>query len=152
MANHNTEETQLSLYEGDQSKLYSGVFNTHKDEDVKSPESKKQIKRIWMITLYLAIITALEIGQGLWNYVGSPLSHPVSVTLFILMTLLKAYLIVDVFMHLGDELRTFVMAVLIPLVFFVWFIIGFLADGAFWLKMNQTRGNSISIEEVVQPK
>lgn len=152
MMQHNIEESQLSLYEGDQSKLYSGVFNPHRNEDVRSEGSKKQIRRIWTITLYLAIITSLEIGMGLWNYAGSPLSHPVSVTLFVIMTILKAYLIVDVFMHLGDELRTFVIAVLIALVFFVWFIIALLAEGDFWLRINQTQGNAIKTEQVSPKK
>lgn len=143
MAHHNQEETQLSLYEGDQSTLYSREFNTHRYEDVKSEASKKTIRKIWTITLWLAFITILEIGQGLWNYVGSPIGHNMSIALFIIMTLIKAYLIIDIFMHLGDELRTFVYAVAIPMIFFIWFIIGLLADGSFWLKMNHTQGYSL---------
>ena len=45
MAHHNQEETQLSLYEGDQSALYSREFNTHRYEDVKSEASKRQFER-----------------------------------------------------------------------------------------------------------
>jgi cytochrome c oxidase subunit IV len=57
---------------------------------------------------------------------------------FLTLTLLKAGYIVSIFMHLGDELRNFLITVLIPLTLFIWFIIAFLADGGFWLHMNQT--------------
>ncbi|MBW7913810.1 MAG: hypothetical protein H3C54_08990, partial [Taibaiella sp.] len=42
------------------------------------------------------------------------------------------------FMHLGDELKNFIMLILIPLTLFIWFIIAFLMDGDFWLFMNTT--------------
>ena len=70
--------------------------------------------------------------------------------LFLALTLVKAGYIVKVFMHLGDEFKGFIATVLIPLVLFVWFIIAFLADGSFWLRMNnesQARQNS-AIQEV----
>jgi hypothetical protein len=35
-------------------------------------------------------------------------------------------------------MRHFLITVLIPLSLFIWFIIAFLADGGFWLHMNQT--------------
>jgi cytochrome c oxidase subunit IV len=57
---------------------------------------------------------------------------------FLTLTLLKAGYIVAIFMHLGDELRNFLITIMIPLVLFIWFIIAFLADGGFWLHMNQT--------------
>jgi len=55
---------------------------------------------------------------------------------FLGLTVFKAGYIVAIFMHLGDELKGFRFAVLIPLVLFVWFIIAFLSDGSFWLSMN----------------
>ena len=41
---HNDNDTQV-LYEGDQSKLYSGLMNHH--TDIQSAESKKQVSKIW---------------------------------------------------------------------------------------------------------
>jgi hypothetical protein len=43
-------------------------------------------------------------------------------------------------MHLGDETKNMIITVLIPLTLFVWFIIAFLADGGFWLHMNNWSG------------
>ena len=48
----------------------------------------------------------------------------------------------------GDEKKNFVMAVVIPLSLFVWFIIAFLADGNFWLRMNNTQAHT----KTEQPK
>lgn len=128
--NHDTNNVQ-SLYEGDQSKLYSGIM-AHHEGDVKSEGSRKQIKKIMYVTLLLSVITIVEVALGLW----SPLPKAVNNTFFLLLTLFKAGYIVRVFMHLGDELKNFIITVLIPLTLFVWFIIAFLADGDFWLRVN----------------
>jgi cytochrome c oxidase subunit IV len=140
MSSHsNTGNDVQVLYEGDQSKLYSGLMSHHHGESIKSEGSKKQVGRIMKVTVLLSIITIVEVGLGL---VGSKLGvpHVVTATLFLLMTLFKAAYIVKVFMHLGDETKNMVITVLIPLTLFIWFIIAFLADGGFWLHMNNTSG------------
>lgn len=131
MSSH-AEHSDLHYYEGDQSKLYSGIMVHHSDVD--SPESKSQVKKIWKVFWILLLITVIEV------FIGMKLSHSMPKALlafiFLGLTLLKAGYIVTIFMHLGDEFKNFMVTVLIPLVLFVWFIIAFLADGAFWLHMN----------------
>ena len=137
MSSHsNTNEAQ-HLYEGDQSKLYSGLMNHHAHDSVESQNSKAQVKRILKITLWLSIITIVEVGFGLMAP-GWGVPKPLAAFIFLALTLVKAGLIVKVFMHLGDEKKSFVWGVLIPLSLFIWFIIAFLADGHFWLHMNTT--------------
>lgn len=150
MSHNELEDSVTALYEGDQSALYSGVYNHHKAESIQSEASKKQIKRIWMITLYLAIVTILEVSLGLWDHHTTIFNRTILNAMFLIMTVFKAYLIVDVFMHLGDEIRTFVMTILIPLTLFSWFIIAFLADGKHSLKMNETQAGTK--KEIVMPK
>jgi cytochrome c oxidase subunit 4 len=141
-AHHHHEDIQ-SLYEGDQSKLYSGVLAHH--TDVKSDASKKQVKRIWQITGWLSLITIVEVAIGLGaHYAG--VHSALILTVFLLLTLVKAALIVRVFMHLGDEKKNFVFAVLMPLSLFIWFIIAFIADGKHWLHMNNTQADTINTE------
>lgn len=140
MSGHSTNSDEIQfLYEGDQSKLYSGLMSHHHGESVKSEGSKKQIGRIKKVTLWLTIITIAEVGLGL---VGASLGwpHSIFVAIFLVLTLLKAAYIVKVFMHLGDEVKGMILLVLIPLTLFIWFIIAFLADGGFWLHMNNTSG------------
>lgn len=138
-SHHNTGNDVQVYYEGDQSKLYSGLMSHHHGESVKGDASKKQIKRIMKITLLLSVITIVEVGLGL---VGGALGVPhwLTATMFLLLTIFKAAYIVKVFMHLGDETKNMIITVLIPLALFVWFIIAFLADGGFWLHMNNTSG------------
>jgi cytochrome c oxidase subunit IV len=131
--NHDTNDT-THYYEGDQSKLYSGIMSHH--DDIKSPESKKQLKRITKILVLLSIITIVEVAFGLLFSYTMP--RAILNTIFLVLTLLKAGYIVAVFMHLGDEVKSFIWIVLIPLVLFIWFIIAFLADGDFWLWMNNS--------------
>jgi cytochrome c oxidase subunit IV len=122
--------SEFSHYEADQSALYSGGHH----QDINSADSKSKVKKIWMITLYLTIITIIEVIIGL--YVSGHMSKLYVNSGFIIMTLLKAYLIVKVFMHLGDEFKNMIMTIIIPLSLFIWFIIAFLADGSFWLEIN----------------
>lgn len=132
MSSHGDQNSNLHYYEGDQSKLYSGIMSHH--TDINSAESKAQVKKIWKIFWILLVITLVEV------FIGMQLSHSISKALvafiFLALTLLKAGYIVAVFMHLGDEFKGFIVTVLVPLVLFVWFIIAFLADGGFWLHMN----------------
>jgi cytochrome c oxidase subunit IV len=148
MSEHHNSDNIQHLYEGDQSALYSGVMNHH--HDIKSAESKAQVRRIWKITLWLSVITILEVAVGLWAHHAGTFSKVGLAFYFLALTVVKAALIVRVFMHLGDEKKTFVMAVIIPLSLFVWFIIAFLADGDFWLRMNNTQAFTKKTEQVQQ--
>jgi cytochrome c oxidase subunit IV len=122
----------FSNYEADQSALYN--HGHHMDSN--SPESKAKIKKIWKVTAILSIVTIVEVAIGLYCYKYTSLPKGVANFFFVVLTLFKAGYIVKVFMHLGDELKNMIMTILIPLTLFIWFIIAFLADGSFWLKMN----------------
>jgi hypothetical protein len=78
-------------------------------------------------------VIELAIGLAIYNiHKGENPSH-LLVLMFkgvvCILTLAKAYYIVSVFMHLGDEIRNMIMTIVVPLLLFVWFIIAFLADG-----------------------
>jgi cytochrome c oxidase subunit IV len=144
MSAHHQSDNVQALYEGDQSKLYSGVMAHH--SDVNSTESKTQIKKIWKVFWILLAITVAEV------IVGMKFSHDLPKALvnffFLALTVLKAGYIVSIFMHLGDEFKGFITTVLVPLFLFVWFIIAFLADGFFWLRMNNSSPARQQIENV----
>jgi len=146
MSAHHHADSIQHLYEGDQSKLYSGVMAHH--TDVASPESKAQVKKIWKVFWVLLLITIAEVIVGMFFSETLPLA--VKAFFFLALTVLKAGYIVSVFMHLGDEFRGFIVTVLIPLFLFVWFIIAFLADGGFWLRMNAESPARQTIQHVVK--
>jgi cytochrome c oxidase subunit IV len=85
------------------------------------------------------VITIAEVIMGMFFSHSMP--KALVAFFFLGLTLLKAGYIVSVFMHLGDELKNFMIAVLIPLTLFIWFIIAFLYDGGFWLERNSSAPN-----------
>jgi cytochrome c oxidase subunit IV len=104
--------------------------------DPNSPESKKQVGRIWKVFWLLLAVTVVEVVLGM--YFSHSVPKGVLIVVFLGLTIFKAGYIVSIFMHLGDEIKSFFVTMMIPLTLFIWFIIAFLADGGFWLHMNTT--------------
>lgn len=127
--------SEFSHYEADQSALYSG----HHHMDGKSAESKQKVKNIIVVTGILTVVTIVEVCLGLYGHHAGMPKWLIN-TFFIILTMLKAGYIVKVFMHLGDEIKNMILTILIPLTLFIWFIIAFLMDGAFWLWINNFFG------------
>ena len=108
------------------------------------PEHTSSTKRIWKTFWVLTVVTLIELACGYWIYTIHE-SGNIQGTLILflkgvisILTLAKAYYIVAVFMHLGDEIRNFIMTIVVPLLLFVWFILAFLLDGASWRTMRNT--------------
>src|SRR3982750_1841267 len=92
-------------------------------------------KRVKKTTILLSVITIIELAIGLAIYTihkGENPSHLLVLMfkgLVCILTLAKAYYIVSVFMHLGDEIRNMIMTIVVPLMLFIWFIAAFIIDG-----------------------
>lgn len=89
-------------------------------------------KEVLRITLYLSIITIVELAIGFYMYRAALedgfFRHFLKGIICALM-LWKAFYIVAYFMHLKHEIRNMIMTVVVPLFLFVWFIIAFISDG-----------------------
>lgn len=95
-------------------------------------EPANTTKRIWKVFWILLIITVVELSLGISLYLldlPEGLRMHLIKGVIIILSLAKAYYIVSVFMHLGDEIRNMVMTVVVPLMLFIWFILAFLGDG-----------------------
>jgi cytochrome c oxidase subunit IV len=99
-------------------------------------EPAQGTKRIWKTFWLLLIITVIELGLGLFMYLleGSLSSWIVLFLkgVIVILSLAKAFYIVSIFMHLGDELRNMIMTIVVPLSLFAWFIGAFLWDGNYY--------------------
>lgn len=120
------------------------------------PDHSGGTGKIWKIFWVLSVLTIIELALGYFLYAKSGgLGYATVLTtkcVIGILTIAKAYYIVSVFMHLGDEIRNFIMTIVVPLVLFVWFIIAFLADGTSWKNLRNTRGGSRPAEtEQVAP-
>ncbi|MFZ4056649.1 MAG: cytochrome C oxidase subunit IV family protein [Ferruginibacter sp.] len=119
------------------------------------PEHASDTKKIWRTFWLLSIITIIELVLGLAIYNIHKGEHP-NHTLVLafkgmvcILTIAKAYYIVSVFMHLGDEIRNFIMTIIVPLMLFIWFIIAFLWDGNSWRELkNRYNGEPAPVEKV----
>ena len=113
-------------------------------------------KRVRKTTILLSVITIIELAIGLTIYTihkGPDPSH-LLVLMFkgvvCILTLAKAYYIVSVFMHLGDEIRNMIMTIVVPLLLFIWFIIAFIADGNSYKNLRNTYDTHF--KETTMPK
>jgi cytochrome c oxidase subunit IV len=119
------------------------------------PEHASDTRRIWKTFWVLSVLTVIELAIGLVIYNMHKGEHP-NATLVLafkglvcILTLAKAYYIVSIFMHLGDEIRNMIMTIIVPLCLFIWFIIAFLWDGNSWKELrNRYNGTTAPIEKV----
>lgn len=112
-------------------------------------------KRIWKTFWLLLVITVIELGLGLSMYLGHN-SIGTGLVLFIkgvivILSLAKAFYIVSIFMHLGDELRNMIMTIIVPLMLFVWFIGAFLWDGNAYRAMRNRYDKSLEYKSIQPP-
>ena len=108
---------------------------------IEDTEFKRRIRKT---TILLSVITVIELGIGLLIYTMHKGDNPSELLILMfkgvvcILTLAKAFYIVSVFMHLGDEIRNMIMTIVVPLMLFIWFIAAFLWDGNSY-KVNRNR-------------
>jgi len=113
---------------------------------------KSQVNAVYRATVWLAIITIIEVAAALvWMNIFKDNSGPRLLlnSFFIAASLLKAYFIVGEFMHIRYETRALTITILAPTFFLIWFIIAFLWEGQEWLN-NKADGQFIQ-EEIRAP-
>jgi len=88
-------------------------------------EGVKIRKKIWMVTAILSIITALEVGVGIFFPKGDDpgVTWEIIKYGYILLTVIKAGYIVMIFMHLGDETKSLRYMILIPYIVFILYLL-----------------------------
>ncbi|MBK8519434.1 MAG: cytochrome C oxidase subunit IV family protein [Ferruginibacter sp.] len=120
--------------------------NVSSPEITHAPEHASGTGRIWKTFWVLSALTVVELGLGYFLYwKHGELSYALTLStklLIAFLTLAKAYYIVSIFMHLGDEIRNMIMTIIVPLLLFVWFIAAFLWDGNSWKTLRNTDGGS----------
>ncbi len=102
--------------------------------------------------LILAGITIFEVmvallGKG-YIIEGVHLPHMLVGGLMIILSVVKAYLIVYEFMHMKYEVPGLVKTVLLPTLLLVWAVIAFLAEGNYWGN-SRARVKNLTKTEVV---
>ena len=95
-------------------------------------------KKIWKVTGILTLITVIEvlIGAFIKQYDATggdnALWHYVKIG-FLVLTVVKAAYIVLIFMHLGDERKSFKWVILAPYILFILYLIFIcLTESSYW--------------------
>jgi cytochrome c oxidase subunit IV len=113
-------------------------------------------KRVRKTTILLSVITVIELAIGLTinSLNKSNQDREMLILAFkgivCILTLAKAYYIVSVFMHLGDEIRNMIMTIVVPLLLFVWFIFAFIYEGNSY--KNLRNKFDLHFKETTMPK
>src|SRR5215213_5127086 len=84
------------------------------------PPDKEKIKKLWTVALILLVITVLEF------IIAFSVPHEFKATrvsIFVLMTIVKAAYIVGEFMHLRHEAKVLIWSILIPMTFVIWMLV-----------------------------
>lgn len=89
------------------------------------PADKNTVKKYVRIAVILGIVTSIEFAFALILPRG-----PLLFFTFIALTFVKAFYIVADFMHLKGEVKTLIWSIVLPLIFVVWMVLAFLAEGA----------------------
>ena len=83
-----------------------------------------QTGAIWKTFWILLILTAIEFAIAF----NMPNNH-YRVAIFATMTIVKAFFIVGEFMHLKQEAKTLIWAVLFPVITIAWLLLALLLEG-----------------------
>ncbi len=94
----------------------------------QTPESIAQRKTIWVTFYILLAITAFEFVIA---FLKGPMGMPklLVITIFVTLTLVKAFYIVAEFMHLKHEAKGLIMSIVVPITFIVWLLVALLTEG-----------------------
>ena len=96
---------------------YQDTTALHKPDDMTP-------KRIWKVFFYLLGLTALEFIIALVFVHGGIIEKgPFVISIYIVLTLIKAYYIIAYFMHLKFETRGFIILISIAMILLIYFII-----------------------------
>ncbi len=101
-------------------------MNTEDTNVVVEPVDKAKRKQLIRVAVILTIITAIEFIIA-YTMPGGTLRT----SIFVPMTLVKAFYIVWEFMHLGHEVKGLKWMVIAPLLFVVWLIVALLMEGEY---------------------
>jgi len=91
---------------------------------VPQPINKEKVNRLLRVAVYLGIMTSLEFVVAFTMDAGA-----LKTSIFIGMTIFKAFYIVGEFMHLKYEVKVLIWLIMTPMIFVVWLIVALIYEG-----------------------
>ena len=91
---------------------------------IVQPVNKAKVRKLLRVALILFIVTAIE-----FVFAFTMESGPLRTSIFISLTIVKAFYIVSEFMHLKYEVKSLIWSILLPTILAIWLIVALLAEG-----------------------
>lgn len=112
------------------------------EQHLSQAEYKHHVSAVWRSTLILAVVTIVEVGFALiYDEFFHDTGFRMGMNVFMIVaTLVKAFYIVAVFMHLKYEKKAMALTILMPLAFLIWFLIAFIWEGMYWNYLREIFG------------
>jgi hypothetical protein len=104
----------------------------HWDESEYNDGRKSVLKTI----IILSLVTVIDVGAAMiYDQIYQTTEGPkMLLNLFMaVMSVVKVWYIMGIFMHVGHETKGFKWTILLPFAFLIWAIIAFSVDGATWM-------------------
>ncbi|PRY04945.1 caa(3)-type oxidase subunit IV [Pontibacter ummariensis] len=103
----------------------------HSDNDFEQTNNipEPQTKAIWKTFGILVALTALEFVFAFAMEAGTMRN-----TIFIILTIFKAYFIVAYFMHLKHETKALIWSIMLPLALIVWLMVALISEGSYYFE------------------
>ncbi|MDH5397386.1 MAG: cytochrome C oxidase subunit IV family protein [Cyclobacteriaceae bacterium] len=89
------------------------------------PVDKAKVRHLLKVMWILAGVTVIE-----FIFAFTMDRSFVLVSIFVLLTIVKAFYIVSEFMHLGHEVKSLMYSIVLPMLFVVWLIIALIYEGS----------------------
>lgn len=101
-------------------------MNTEENNIVVQPVDKAKVKHIVKVAIILFVVTVIEFIIAFTVGPGG-----LRTSIFVIMTIVKAYYIVSEFMHLGHEEKGLKWMVIFPTILVIWLIVALLMEGSY---------------------
>jgi len=96
----------------------------HTPDIVVQPVNKAKVRKLLTVAFILFIVTSIE-----FVFAFTMESGPLRTSIFISLTIVKAFYIVSEFMHLKYEVKVLIWSIIIPMIFVVWLVIALIYEG-----------------------
>ncbi len=98
---------------------------------VVQPVDKKKVRHLVNVALILFFVTVVEFIIAFTMASGG-----LRTTIFVVMTIVKAYYIVSEFMHLGHEVKPLRWSIIFPMILVMWLIAALIIEGNYIYLIN----------------
>ncbi len=85
--------------------------------------------KVWLLVKVAIILAVITIAEFAIAYMAPESWKWFKITVFVSLTIVKAFYIVAEFMHLKYEVKALIWSILIPMIFVVWLLIALINEG-----------------------